>query len=38
VVVSGPKAFGIGRAEMFGSEMRGSTRGVAVEMRHVDEL
>jgi archaeosine synthase len=38
VVVRGPKAFGIGRAEMFGSEMVDSTRGVAVEMRHVDEL
>ncbi|MEF8800682.1 MAG: archaeosine synthase subunit alpha [Halolamina sp.] len=38
VVVSGPKAFGIGRAEMFGSEMAESTRGVAVQMRHVEEL
>ncbi|NHX35259.1 MULTISPECIES: archaeosine synthase subunit alpha [Halolamina] len=38
VIVSGPKAFGVGRASMFGSEMRESTRGIAVETRHVDEL
>jgi archaeosine synthase len=37
VVVSGPTAFGVGRAEMFGSEMTESSRGVAVEMRHVEE-
>ncbi|WP_248897911.1 archaeosine synthase subunit alpha [Haloplanus halobius] len=35
VVVSGPSAFGVGRAEMSGPEMRESSRGVAVEMRHV---
>lgn len=37
VVVSGPNAFGIGRAEMNGPAMAESTRGVAVEMRHVEE-
>ncbi len=37
VVVSGPKAFGVGRAEMSGPEMRDSTRGIAVEVRHVEE-
>ncbi|ARS89478.1 archaeosine synthase subunit alpha [Natrarchaeobaculum aegyptiacum] len=37
VVVEGPKAFGIGRAEMFGREMAESTRGIAVEIRHVEE-
>ncbi|MBP1986071.1 archaeosine synthase subunit alpha [Halolamina salifodinae] len=37
VIVSGPKAFGVGRAAMFGEEMQDSTRGIAVEMRHVDE-
>ena len=38
VVVKGPKAFGVGRAEMFGREMVESTRGVACEVRHVEEL
>ena len=38
VVVEGPKAFGVGRAEMFGREMVESTRGVACEVRHVEEL
>ncbi|KPN30423.1 archaeosine synthase [Halolamina pelagica] len=38
VIVSGPKAFGVGRASMFGAEMQESTRGIAVETRHVDEL
>ncbi|MDS0299823.1 archaeosine synthase subunit alpha [Halogeometricum sp. S1BR25-6] len=37
VVVEGPKAFAVGRAEMFGAEMAESTRGVAVEVRHVEE-
>jgi len=37
VVVEGPVAFGVGRAEMSGPEMRDSSRGVAVEVRHVDE-
>ncbi len=37
VVVEGPKAFGIGRAEMFGREMCESTRGIAAEIRHVEE-
>lgn len=37
VVIEGPKAFGIGRAEMFGKEMVDSTRGIAVEVRHCDE-
>ncbi|ADJ14326.1 archaeosine synthase subunit alpha [Halalkalicoccus jeotgali] len=37
VVVEGPKAFAVGRAEMFGREMAESTRGVAVDVRHVEE-
>ena len=37
VLVEGPSAFGVGRAEMFGQEMADSTRGVACEMRHVTE-
>jgi archaeosine synthase len=37
VVVEGPKAFAVGRAAMSGPEMAGSTRGVAVEVRHADE-
>ena len=38
VVVEGPSAFGVGRAEMFGREMVESTRGIACEIRHVEEL
>ncbi len=37
VVVEGPKAFAVGRAEMFGREMAESTRGEAVTVRHVEE-
>ncbi|WP_226005515.1 archaeosine synthase subunit alpha [Natrinema salinisoli] len=37
VIVEGPKAFAVGRAEMFGREMAESTRGIACEIRHVDE-
>ncbi|RQG88824.1 tRNA-ribosyltransferase [Natrarchaeobius halalkaliphilus] len=37
VVVEGPQAFGVGRAEMFGREMAESTRGIACEIRHVEE-
>ena len=37
VVIEGPKAFAVGRAEMSGPEMVDSTRGVASEVRHVDE-
>ena len=37
VVIEGPKAFAVGRAEMSGPEMATSTRGVAVEVRHVEE-
>jgi archaeosine synthase len=37
VVIRGPKAFGIGRAEMNGPEMVESTRGVASTVRHVRE-
>ncbi|QCJ46017.1 archaeosine synthase subunit alpha [Haloprofundus sp. MHR1] len=37
VVVEGPKAFAVARAEMSGPEMAESTRGVAAEVRHVDE-
>jgi archaeosine synthase len=38
VVIEGPRAFGVGRARMSGPEMRSSTRGIAVETRHVEEL
>ncbi len=37
VVIEGPKAFAVGRAEMSGPEMVDSIRGVASEVRHVDE-
>ncbi|WP_121820595.1 archaeosine synthase subunit alpha [Halostella salina] len=37
VVIEGPKAFAVGRAEMSGPEMRESTRGVACSVRHVEE-
>jgi archaeosine synthase len=37
VVVRGDAAFGVGRAQMSGPEMRSSTRGIAVQMRHVEE-
>jgi archaeosine synthase len=38
VVVSGPQAFAVGRATMSGPEMAESSRGIAVEVRHVEEL
>ena len=38
VVVEGPSAFAVGRAEMSGPEMARSTRGVATNVRHVEEL
>ncbi|UPW01209.1 archaeosine synthase subunit alpha [Halorussus gelatinilyticus] len=37
VVVEGPKAFAVGRAEMSGPEMAESTRGIATTVRHVEE-
>ena len=37
VVVHGPSAFAVGRAAMHGSAMVESTRGVAVDVRHVSE-
>ena len=37
VAIEGPKAFAVGRAEMSGPEMTDSTRGVAAEVRHVEE-
>jgi len=37
VIVEGPNAFAVGRAEMFGREMAESTRGIACEIRHVEE-
>jgi archaeosine synthase len=37
VVVEGPSAFGVGRAEMSGPEMVDSTRGIATQVRHVEE-
>ncbi|QZX98361.1 archaeosine synthase subunit alpha [Halobaculum rubrum] len=38
VVVEGPRAFAVGRAEMHGAEMCSSTRGIAVDVRHSEEL
>lgn len=37
VVVRGPSAFAVGRAQMSGPEMVASTRGVACEVRHCEE-
>ncbi|MFB6305002.1 MAG: archaeosine synthase subunit alpha [Haloferacaceae archaeon] len=37
VIVEGPRAIAVGRAAMSGPEMTDSTRGVAVQVRHVDE-
>ncbi|MFB6070836.1 MAG: archaeosine synthase subunit alpha [Halanaeroarchaeum sp.] len=37
VVVEGPSAFAVGRATMHGRAMTESTRGVAVDVRHVTE-
>ncbi len=37
VVVTGPEAFAVGRATMSGPEMTESSRGIAVEVRHVEE-
>jgi len=37
VVIEGPAAFGVGRAAMSGPEMVESTRGIASEVRHVEE-
>ncbi len=37
VVFGGPEAFGIGRATMHGAAMDESTRGVAIDVRHVTE-
>jgi archaeosine synthase len=37
VIVEGPKAFAVGRASMSGDEMVRSTRGIAVDVRHVEE-
>jgi archaeosine synthase len=37
VVIDGPSAFGVGRAEMSGPEMVRSTRGIASQVRHVEE-
>ncbi|MFB6151490.1 MAG: archaeosine synthase subunit alpha [Haloarculaceae archaeon] len=37
VVVEGPSAFAVGRAEMSGPEMVRSTRGIASQVRHVEE-
>jgi len=37
VVIEGPSAFGVGRAQMSGPEMVRSTRGIASEVRHVEE-
>ncbi|WP_435333873.1 archaeosine synthase subunit alpha [Haloarchaeobius sp. TZWWS8] len=37
VVIQGPKAFGIGRAQMHGEAMVESTRGEATSVRHVEE-
>lgn len=37
VFIEGPKALAVGRAAMSGPEMNTSTRGIAVEVRHVEE-
>ncbi|MFC3477424.1 archaeosine synthase subunit alpha [Halobacterium litoreum] len=37
VVVEGPKAFAVGRAQMPGPAMADATRGVAVQVRHCEE-
>ncbi|UPM43102.1 archaeosine synthase subunit alpha [Halocatena salina] len=37
VLIEGPKALAVGRAAMSGPEMNTSTRGIAVEVRHVEE-
>jgi len=37
VVIEGPQAFAVGRAEMSGPEMVDSTRGIASSVRHVEE-
>ncbi|MFB6284477.1 MAG: archaeosine synthase subunit alpha [Halobacteria archaeon] len=37
VYFEGPSAWGVGRAGMFGREMRESTRGITVDVRHVEE-
>lgn len=37
VIVLGEKAFGVGRARMSGWEMAASSRGVAVDLRHIVE-
>jgi archaeosine synthase len=37
VVVEGPEAFAVGRAACHGAAMVGSTRGVAVDVRHCEE-
>jgi archaeosine synthase len=37
VVIEGPKAFCVGRAEMSGPEMAESTRGIATSVRHGEE-
>lgn len=38
VIVRGDRAFGVGRARMSGWEMVESSRGVAVELRHVEKV
>jgi archaeosine synthase len=38
VLFRGPKSFGVGRARMAGWEMKRAVRGVAVQVRHVEEL
>jgi archaeosine synthase len=38
VLVKGPRAIGVGKARMSGYEMVESTRGMAVELRHVERL
>jgi archaeosine synthase len=37
VVIEGPRAFAVGRARMSGPEMVESTRGIASQVRHVEE-
>jgi archaeosine synthase len=37
VVIEGPSAFAVGRAQMSGPEMVASSRGIASQVRHVAE-
>jgi archaeosine synthase len=38
VIIRGEKAFGVGRAKMSGWEMVESSRGIAVELKQIEEI